>query len=463
MKIEAKRRAAKWQPDASRSDARDLVALAGRSLPRNASVVLAVSGGLDSMCLLDAAAAAQQRRGCTIVVATFDHASGSHSTRAAEFVARAAARYGCAVVIGRTPGVEESESAWREARWQFLRTISERVGGPVVTAHNRDDQIETVLMRALRGAGARGLAGLRARSAVRRPFLDVSRAQLRAYADERAVHWIDDPTNQSVKYLRNRVRRQILPAILEARPELAGELLELANRAAAWRDELATLVDTTIEHGVRCGSTGTRSLVVRIDDLKGLSASVLNVVWPELASRLNVTLDRRGTLRATALTLAGETGGRIQLSGGWELGRSRDRMELYAAVPATAEALGACTLTTPMSWGSWRFAEAEESREGEGQGDRWRASLPRGVELRVRRWQPGDRLCVRHGDRLTMRKVKYFLTDARISGHIRASWPVVVAGDEIVWIPGVRRSDAAAARSGGPVVTYVCDYLDHRS
>jgi len=59
--------------------------------------------------------------------------------------------------------------------------------------------------------------------------------------------------------------------------------------------------------------------------------------------------------------------------------------------------------------------------------------------------------------------VKYFLSDAGISGHIRARWPVVLAGDEIVWIPGVRRSDAATVRPGRPVVTYVCDYLDRRS
>ena len=469
MKIEVRRRAAKWQrvPEASR--AHDLVTIVGRSLPQRGSAVLAVSGGIDSMCLLDAAAAAAEQTRCELVVATFDHASGTHSSSAASFVARAASRHRLPVVIGRASELPRNESAWREARWDFLRSVSKRVQGPVLTAHNRDDQIETVLMRALRGAGARGLAGLRAPSSVRRPLLEIARAELRAYAGARAIEWVEDPTNRSLAYLRNRVRREILPALLRARPTLATELIDLADRASAWRSELAKMVDSTIEYGLRCDAQGMKSLDVSIADLRRLSAEALQVVWPELASRMGVTLDRRGTVRATGLTLSGETGARVQLSGGWELSRSRERIELRAMSWASAEAILPMRFMPPMTWGDWRFTTADPSPNGTGpqaqnepNSDRWRAALPRDADLQIRPWRPGDRMCVRRGNQLARRKVKYFLSDARISGHIRASWPVVLAGDEIVWIPGVRRSDAATARSGGPVVTYVCDYLDRR-
>ena len=456
---------AKWQPALPASSARDLVTIVGRSLPQSGSAVLAVSGGVDSMCLLDAAAAAREARGCELVVATFDHASGAHASRAAAFVAQAASHHQLQVVIGSAGPVARNESAWRDARWGFLRSVSERVQGPVLTAHNRDDQVETVLMRALRGAGARGLAGLRAPSPVRRPFLEVSRAELRAYADERAIDWIEDPTNRSLDYLRNRLRRDILPALLRARPGLGRELLELGERAATWRSDLATLVDSWVEHGVSCDSTGQSSVHVRIADLRELSSDVLQVIWPELAARVGVRLDRRGTVRAAELTLAGETGARVQLSGGWELSRSREWIEVHQMRRESAELLPATKLVPPMTWGVWRFATAElplENNRTEPDANPWRATLPRDVELGVRAWRPGDRLCVRRGNQLARRKVKYFLSDARISGHIRADWPVVLAGDEIVWIPGVRRSDAAAVRSGGPVVTYVCDYLDRR-
>lgn len=460
MKIEAKPRVAKWQPVLEASKPRDLVTIVSRSLPQSGSAVLAVSGGVDSMCLLDAAATAREGTRCEVVVATFDHASGPHSGRAVAFVARAASRLRLPVVIGRANAAARSESVWREERWGFLRSVAERVQGPVLTAHNRDDQIETVLMRALRGAGARGLAGLRAPSSVRRPFLEVTRVQLRAYAAERGVEWIEDPTNQSLSYLRNRVRREILPALLEARPTLGTELIELAERAAAWRGELATMVDSTVEHEIRREEHGMRSLDVRIRDLGDFSREALQVVWPELAARMGVTLDRRGTIRATRLTLEGATGARVQLSGGWELSRSREWMELRAAGSTSAESALPTRLVAPMTWGRWRFRTGESP--GSTDSGPWRATLPRDAELKIRPWRPGDQMCVRRGNQLARRKVKYFLSDARISGHIRASWPVVLAGDEIVWIPGVRRSDAATARSGGPVVTYVCDYLDHR-
>lgn len=465
MKIESRPRPAKWQSPSvlEPSRAHDLVTIVRRSLPQNGSAVLAISGGVDSMCLLEAATAARAGTRCQLVVATFDHASGAHSSRAAAFVARAALRLRLPVVIGRASEVARSELAWREARWNFLTSVSERVDGPVLTAHNRDDQVETVLMRALRGAGARGLAGLRAPSSVRRPLLEFSRAELRAYAVERGVAWIEDPTNQSLAHLRNRVRSEILPALLRARPTLGSELLELGERAASWRSELARLVDFNVQHAVRRDVHGSRSLGVRIADLRELSAEALQIVWPELASRIGLTLDRRGTVRARQLALDGETGGRVQLSGGWELSRSREWIELRAVAPASVELAPPTRLVAPMTWGDWRFTTAEPSPHRSADSAGWQAALPRDAELQIRRWHPGDRMCVRRGNQLARRKVKYFLSDARISGHIRASWPVVLAGDEILWIPGVRRSDAAAARSGGPVVTYVCDYLDRRS
>src|SRR3954464_3753732 len=125
MKIGVRRRAAKRQRALPASTTHDLVTIVSRCLPQKGSAVLAVSGGVDSMCLLDAAARAREALACELVVATFDHASGPHSGRAADFVARAASRYGLPVVIGRAREVVRSESAWREARWEFLRSVSE--------------------------------------------------------------------------------------------------------------------------------------------------------------------------------------------------------------------------------------------------------------------------------------------------------------------------------------------------
>ena len=439
----------------SRGATHDLATLVSRSLPRGGRAVLAVSGGLDSMALLDVASAVRKRRGCALVVATFDHGSGEHSAQAAAFVADAALAYGVPAVIGRSRVGVRTEAAWRAARWEFLRSVSRRVRAPVVTAHTRDDQIETVLMRALRDAGARGLAGLYASSRVRRPFVDVRRAELQAYASARGLCWVDDPSNDSREYLRNRVRHELLPALYRARPSFGEELLQLGERAAAWRNELTVLVDASIRYAIN-RRDGLTTLDVAVTDLAALTPAILKIVWPDLAARVHLMLDRRGTQRATAFTLASKAGGRIQLSGGWELIRSREWFELRAtgsSSPADDEA----AFAVPMTWNAWGFTKTSTPSQ-----EPWTITVPAELALRIRAWKAGDRLTIRHGDRLVTRKVKYFLSDARISGHIRARWPVVLAGDEIVWIPGVRRSDAATARSGGPVVTYVCDYLDRR-
>lgn len=468
MKIEAKSRPAKWEnapsspsehDSADDRPEHDLATLVLRTLPEAGDVVLAISGGLDSMVLLDVAAALRHKAGWILQVATFDHASGAHSARAAEFVAAAASRYGLPLVIGRADVVARSEAAWRAARWEFLRSVASSTRAHVVTAHTQDDQIETILMRAMRGAGVRGLAGLLAPSPVRRPFVAVRRAELRRYAAAHELRWLEDPTNRSPRFLRNRVRRDLLPAFRRVRPELIDELLEIGARAASWRRELVALVDSGVEHHAGRDSRGEWWLEVRAEDLAHLTPEAHRIVWPELASRIGVTLDRRGTMRAAEFSSAGEVGGRIQLSGGWELLRARESFEIRRGLGPSQASTAPALLAAPMTWSAWRFTVAESGADR----DPWQIALPKTLTLTIRGWRAGDRIVVRHGERLVSRKVKYFLSDARISGHIRAQWPVVVAGDEIVWIPGVRRSDAAAVRSGGPVVTYVCDYLDRRS
>jgi tRNA(Ile)-lysidine synthase len=411
-------------------------------------LVLAVSGGRDSMALLHAAARAALR--AVRAVATFDHGTGPAATRAAELVASEATRLGFPVVMGRAEVPGHSEADWRAARHRFLGQVAARVGGTVTTAHTRDDQVETVLMRVLRDAGARGLAGLYAEGAALRPLLDLTREEVAAYADQAGIRWVEDPTNASKRFLRNRIRLDLLPVVLRAQPDFDQRLISVSRAAASWRrqiDALAARIARVEPDGVR------KSVSVAAADLAPHTRNELSVLWPAIATTVGIAMDWRGTERAAAFTTDSRVGARVPLSGGWEISRKHDRFELRHAEEQAPRP--EARLASGIQWGGWRFVA---TRDTVAVSDEWVAQLPVNAALTVRRWQPGDRM---RAGASSPRNVKRFLSDARVSGARRGQWPVVLAGDEIVWIPGVRRSDAAAVRPGRPGVLYRCE-LDDR-
>ena len=194
--------------------------------------VLAISGGLDSMVLLTAAARLPVRKRRKIMVATFDHGTGKFAGRAAALVARYSSQCGFLCVTGRASTVGTKEEEWRRERWEFLRQVAAKRDASVVTAHTLDDQIETVFMRILREAGPRGLAGLYAESEIIRPFLVIRRSTLAEYARSLRIPFVQDPSNADRRHLRNRVRLDILPSIVRTKPDFPDELLSLAREAA---------------------------------------------------------------------------------------------------------------------------------------------------------------------------------------------------------------------------------------
>lgn len=309
---------------------RDAVELAAAALPP-ARYLLAVSGGRDSMALM---AACARVRDDVCVVATFDHGTGAEATKAAALVEREATRLGFPVVSGQLDAPVSTEAEWRAARWRFLRGWARELRAVVVTAHTMDDQLETVVMRLLRGAGARGLAAMYAPSPICRPLLGVSRAAVAAYATAQRVPFIEDPSNQRRAHLRNRVRLDLLPALMVARPELGTELLAHSQEAAVWRAEVESLID-----GLGVVVTEPGRVVVAAVALESLSTDQLAVLWPAIAGRVGVALDWRGTERLAAFTSGAHAGGEIPLSGGARVQRTATSFVLSATPTADATIL----------------------------------------------------------------------------------------------------------------------------
>lgn len=181
-----------------------------------AKMILAISGGVDSMVLLDIMA--KKYSSGDIIIAHFDHGIRSDSEEDARFVARIAKEiYHIRYIIGKGGlGSNTSEEKAREARYEFLRKVAtEENGANIYTAHHLDDLVETVAINFIRGTGWRGLAGLDSPN-IKRPLLEtdliyepMDKSAIIEYAAKRRLHFREDATNASEKYLRNRVREKL--------------------------------------------------------------------------------------------------------------------------------------------------------------------------------------------------------------------------------------------------------------
>lgn len=277
------------------------------------------------MVLLHAALATLPRGDVT--VATFDHGTGPSASAAAALVVRTARAAGVQCISGSSAISAEAantEADWRRARWHFLSAAARRTGARVATGHSLDDHVETVFMRALRGAGPRGLAGLYASSAVARPLLDFTRAHIQAYASECDITFMIDPSNSDRRHLRNRVRLDLLPAIEASRPGFMCELLKIGRQAADWR---ARTEAVALTFPMMTDNAGMYSF--QRAPLRGHSLDALRVLWPPLAARAGVIMDRRGTDRLAQFTIEGETGQTIQLAGGIAVSMSRAAIQFH--------------------------------------------------------------------------------------------------------------------------------------
>lgn len=205
--------------------------------------IAAISGGVDSMALLHMLAqlAHEPALGIDLVVAHYDHGIRPDSALDRQLVAAEAARYGLLFIYDEGfLGAHASEAQARKARYAFLRRAAvEHVAQAIITAHHQDDVLETAIINMVRGTGSRGLSSLRSAGDVVRPLLGVTKEQLRSYAQAHNITWREDSTNADDRYLRNYVRRQLVPTL---QPAHRVALLSATQLAARLNDEIEAIL-----------------------------------------------------------------------------------------------------------------------------------------------------------------------------------------------------------------------------
>ena len=432
-------------------------------------ILVAVSGGPDSVALLQVLHELRDELGLHLEVAHLQHGiRGQEAKDDARFVAALADKLGLAFHLKEIDlpelrsraGKGNLEALARQQRYQFFAQIAQRQGlNKIATAHTQDDQAETMLMWLLRGAGRKGLGGISpartphssaddlARGCeIVRPFLETSKADILEYLRQRQIEYRIDGTNRDTRLLRNWIRLELLPQL---RGRIDGRVAaRLAGQAAMLRDEQAVLDQIAQAELEKC----------RRGD--GLDRGIL-LHQPVALQRLMLRRwieDARGNLRGIdfahvealcGLAATGPAQGRLAIPGGWEV---RREYELLRLVKGARQRQPICylypvTLCEPLSIPEAAVGfllelllppvEVQPTGSLEALFDA--DALPQ--PLAVRNFRNGDRF-----EPLGMdghKKVKDLFIDRKVALSERARLPMLLGADQVLWIPGHGRSRVA--------------------
>lgn len=439
------------------------------------SVILGVSGGADSVCLLDVFC----RCGYPVIVAHFNHHLRPDAEADAGFVRRLAQNYAVPFVYGEADVIAHAidsglsvEAAGRECRYNFLFTEAEKSGSQaVVVAHQADDQVETLLLHLLRGTGLTGLVGMRYRALPNpwshtlplvRPLLDVWKADIWKYVQSGRLPSIEDQTNLETVYRRNRVRTELIPFLESFNP---------AVRKAIWRTASTLREDQEILEGVYAdlwqailqqqadGAVALDLDGLRIQPLgaqRALLRRAIACLRPGLAD-IGLDLVERGLLALENPPASGQ----CDIGAGFRLVLEQGRVWIarwdadlpggsWPQIDPASQYLLAVPGTLNLGNGWELAAELEPNPiasdfEPPETIDPFRASLDADqvqAPLTVRARQSGDRFhpLGMQGHSL---KLSDFMVNVKLPSRARAGWPLVFSTDELVWVPGFRQNHAA--------------------
>jgi tRNA(Ile)-lysidine synthase len=430
--------------------------LAGKGL------VVAVSGGPDSMALLSLLAELRAPCGLRLHVAHLNHGLRPEADGDERFVAEHALRLGLPftsrrVDVGayRTERRLSVEHAAREARYAFLGDVAAETGAAAVAlGHTADDQAETILLHVARGAGVHGLQGMQSATTMRaasertvtlfRPLLSVAREETEKVCRAFGLVPREDATNLDTAYTRNRVRQQVMPSLRQVNPSVREALLRLGRAAAAETDYINSEVAgrwTAIARETPVGLELDRALLLA--EHPAIRHAVLRRAYAALLG------DAEGLEEAHVIamerSLESPTGKRLSLPNGarWEVGYTTAMLTRRgASVPSLPPLEGTHRLACPgeTAVAGWTVTATLASAEVVNEGP-YVAVLDAdavGNELCVRGRRAGDRFWPLGLESAADKRLKEFLSDAKAPRAWRARVPLVVTPRGVAWVVGWR-------------------------
>ncbi|QAY67430.1 tRNA lysidine(34) synthetase TilS [Paenibacillus protaetiae] len=435
-------------------------------------VVVAVSGGPDSMALLHMLSRLRAEEGIALVAAHANHGFRAESEEEAVMVRDYAAQLGVPfehAALHMPDYIEEtgmnSQEASRTKRYAFLHEAAQKHGaGIIALAHHADDQAETVMMRLLRGTGTTGLAAIAMRRSEKnveliRPLLRMRKSELLQYCADFHIPYCIDSSNEKRDYFRNVVRLDVLPYLSRLNPGFTGSLCRLAHIAGAEDDWMEHEAEKIFRETVAVTPSGAE---LDAESLAGLHVAlqrrliklILNYLSQDADS---VSFEQIESMRAAARTGAKSTwkldaGGNIRFLR--EYGKLRFvRLDEARPIPAEGSypyevhGAGSVTVNEFASIFTFTVLPAEANRMPEGRHEACFDMSKLTFPLKIRNRQPGDRMNILglNGSK----KVQDMFVDAKVAPSLRERYPILCdAEGRLLWVPGIRRSGHALAQAG---------------
>ena len=408
-------------------------------LAPNANLILAVSGGIDSVVLLDLLKELQPIWNWQISIAHLDHKSRSDSEFSAKLVSQLSEQYGLPFYLGQLDGTDSSESAMRKKRYEFLESVAIGTNADyIVTAHHLDDRIETSVFNTIRGADRDGITALKPiRGKIVRPLLPFTKGQITTHAVVKDLAYHEDSSNSDVSYSRNFVRHKVLPHATEIMPDFRYEFIERLDHLESLNDKIKTGLNQVFEL-VKVSDKVGRIVLRRTAFLKLSPIIQINLI-ALLSRKLHsgIGLTKRNLDESLKFLFSAKTGAQSHVMPGLQLERRYDTFIITLAGSTTnVKQSQSSSILSPggkvsvsdlilLCRESFLATECEYI-------------FIKPMTIYVRSWQPGDRVSPVGMD--GSKKLQDIFVDKKVPRNMRSIWPVVVTGDnEIIWVPGLVR------------------------
>lgn len=422
-----------------------------KMLTQGEKVVLGVSGGADSIAMLYVFNELIEY-GLDLIVAHLNHGiRGDEAKRDADFVKETAKSLGLTFVYGEVDTLkfkEEQglslEDAARTLRYKFFdQVLTKHYATKLATAHTLDDQAETLLMRLIRGSGSKGLSGIPpVSSSMIRPLIDTSRSEIEQFLRSKKISWINDSTNESKEFLRNKIRHDLIPELETYNPQIKETLSRTAD---ILRSEEEFISKQALKHFGETFSTNKSELIGNLKHYRTIDKSLRFSLLRLAVEKIAKSLKNISSIHITAtddFLLSDSTSGEVEIPEGIVIVKGYDT--ILITKKSELEHEFKYSIQSP---GKWSFPEFEvevsilktdtldENNESVAYFDTESIDFP----IEARNFKPGDRFSPL--GMTSSKKLQDYFTDIKLPQFLRSRVPIFISKGEIMWLGGIRIDD----------------------